>query len=128
MTRSKAAAVTGEVSDAFIAMRLLVLLAAVCILAGSPVILAQKITLVPPTKKYPASDKAIEKYANRPEWRVEVPVRTEGGRMAPELIRLIVPSPFAGGYSLGNSVLPVVPQSSIVITTFCATSVSLRVR
>jgi hypothetical protein len=93
--------------------RFLLFLVAAWVLAYSPLSLAQKTTLVPPTNKYPASDKAIEKYAGRPEWKVEVPVKTEGDRIAPELIRLIVPSPFAGGYALSNSVLPIVPQSSI---------------
>ena len=80
---------------------------------ASSTIMAQKVTLVPPTNKYPASDKAMEKYASRPEWKVAVPTRAEGDRTAPESIRLTVPSPFAGGWTLGNSVLPTQPQSSI---------------
>jgi len=82
-------------------------------LASSSLLFAQNITLVPPTNKYPASDKAIEKYANRPEWKIEVPSKVVADRVAPEAIRLRVPSPFAGGWSLMNSVLPTVPQSSI---------------
>jgi hypothetical protein len=74
---------------------------------------SQKITLVPPTNKYPASDKAIKKYANRPDWKIEVPVKPERDHIAPQSVRLIVPSPFSGGYTLANSVLPIVPQSSI---------------
>lgn len=92
--------------------RFLAVLVTTCLLIGST-IFAQKITLVPPTNKYPASDRAIKKYADRPEWKIEVPVKEEGNRVKPEAVRVVVPSPFSSGDTLAHSVLPVEPQSSI---------------
>lgn len=73
------------------------------------------IDLVPgPVGKFPQSDAAIRKYAARNAWKIEIPTKAEGGRTAPQALRLIVPSPFAsGGFFLSDSVLPTDPQSSI---------------
>jgi hypothetical protein len=91
----------------------LVLLTPIFLFAFAPLALAQPLTLVPPTNKFPKSDKAMKIYADRPEWKIEVPVRSDGDRVAPDSIRLTVPSPFAGGRTLANSLLPIQPQSSI---------------
>ncbi|HEX8247666.1 MAG TPA: hypothetical protein VF599_05825 [Pyrinomonadaceae bacterium] len=85
-----------------------------CLLA-CPSAFAAQITLVPPSGKFPQSFEKIKKYAGRSDWKVEVPVRREAGRVSPQALRLIVPSPFtAGGDSITkNSLLPTTPQSSI---------------
>lgn len=95
-------------------MRFLLSLVLVCLVAcPSPV--AAQITLVPPSDKYPQSLAKIKKYADRREWKVEVPTKREANRTSPQALRLIVPSPFsAGGDSITkNSLLPTTPQSSI---------------
>ena len=80
-----------------------------------PSFVAAQITLVPPSDKYPQSFQKIKKYTERREWKVEVPVKREAGRIAPQALRLIVPSPFAAGgdSAAKNSLLPTTPQSSI---------------
>jgi hypothetical protein len=95
-------------------MRFLLSLVIVCAVACPSFVVAQ-VTLVPPSDKYPQSFEKIKKYAERGDWKVDVPVKREGGRVSPRALRLVVPSPFAaGGDSIAkNSLLPVTPQSSI---------------
>jgi hypothetical protein len=94
-------------------MRFSLFLVIACLFACQSSAVAQ-ITLVPPSDKYPQSFEQIKKYAERREWKVEVPSKREAGRVHPQALRLIVPSPFAGGDSIAkNSLLPTTPQSSI---------------
>lgn len=94
-------------------MRFLPGLVIACVLSCQSFVAAQ-ITLVPASDKYPQSFAKIKKYAGRGDWKVEVPAKNEGERVSPQALRLIVPSPFAGGDSIAkNSLLPTTPQSSI---------------
>jgi hypothetical protein len=95
-------------------MRFLLSLVIACGVACQSFVAAQ-ITLVPPSDKYPQDFEKITKYAARGEWKVEVPVKREAGRVSPQALRLSVPSPFtAGGDSITeNSLLTTTPQSSI---------------
>lgn len=96
-------------------MRFLLFLVIACLVAFPSLKVAAQGTLVPPSDKFPHSQKKMETYAARSEWKVEVPVGRDGDRVSPQALRLIVPSPFnAGGDSIhGNSLLPTTPQSSI---------------
>lgn len=74
---------------------------------------AHDVGLVPPSNAYPASNDAVIQYAARPEWKTEMLQSRAGGKLVPQALRVVVPSPFSGGDTLAHSVLPTEPQSSI---------------
>lgn len=94
-------------------MRRASLFAVFLLLVQSIAVNAHEVGLVPPSDKYPASNKAVKKYSELSAWKLETLTEKKSKKTTPKALRLVVPSPFEGKIGMESSVLPTEPQSSI---------------
>jgi hypothetical protein len=73
---------------------------------------SQVITLVPPNDSYPESNNAIAAYANDTDWRTFI-VTNDSNLSSLQSVQLEIPNPLEGNVLPNNSILPILPQSSI---------------
>lgn len=88
-----------------------ILLALVMIASAHAV--ARDIVVVPATDSPPQGLVAIRDYAEAPGWSVITNVESHGDQSSLLAVALEMPSPFDDGQLLSNSVLPVLPHSTI---------------